>query len=311
MRPPSGYVRTKPVAIEIYSDKISYYLNGNQDGRVVAAVYEDGTVLRPEGAKDTARVYVGNTPIRLEISKLKDRDRTVTYRTQTRVDGSETELKAKYGQENLEFAYKEGSYLNYAWYKGTAEYLESRKLAGDAVEPVCIDGIFAGYGLITRPLDTADDTNRYVSGAKMALYDAVEVKSNGDSGDYGYDGVEVLRDRNNNVQSIKLLEGYAGNTVEFVNLVDIEGSLSGSTGHGTWTYRTVERKDTDILYYSLGGLRVTELGRDGNVYGYDRDGNRIQVRNQKSVYAIKNGHPVFELTGGDLEHAVYSSPNNI
>ena len=307
MRPPSGYVRTKPVAIEIYSDKISYYLNGNQDGRVVAAVYEDGTVLRPEGAKDTARVYVGNTPIRLEISKLKDRDRTVTYRTQTRVDGSETELKAKYGQENLEFAYKEGSYLNYAWYKGTAEYLESRKLAGDAVEPVCIDGIFAGYGLITRPLDTADDTNRYVSGAKMALYDAVEVKSNGDSGDYGYDGVEVLRDRNNNVQSIKLLEGYAGNTVEFVNLVDIEGSLSGSTGHGTWTYRTVERKDTDILYYSLGGLRVTELGRDGNVYGYDRDGNRIQVRNQKSVYAIKNGHPVFELTGGDLEHAVYSS----
>ena len=192
MRPPSGYVRTKPVAIEIYSDKISYYLNGNQDGRVAAAVYEDGTVQRPEGAKDTARVYVVNTPIRLEISKLKNRDRTVTYRTRTRVDGSETELKAKYGQENLEFAYKEGGYLNYAWYKGTAEYLESRKLAGDAVEPVCIDGIFAGYGLITRPLDTADDTNRYVSGAKMALYDAVEVKSNGDSGDYGYDGVEAV-----------------------------------------------------------------------------------------------------------------------
>lgn len=307
MRPPSGYVRTKPIAIEIYSDKISYYLNGNRDGRVAAAIYEEGTGQTTEGAKDTARIYVENTPIRLEISKIKEKDQTVTYRTRTRVEGSETELKAKYGQENLEFAYKGGNYLNYAWYKGTAEYLESRRQAGDAVEPVCIDGVFAGYGLITRLLDTAGDINRYVAGAKMTLYDGIEIKLNGDSGDYGYDGVEVVRDRNNNVQSIKVLEGYAGNTVEFVNLDDIEGSLKGGTGHGTWTYRTIERKDTDILFYSLGGLKVTERGRDGRVYGYDRDGKRIQVRNQESIYAVKNGRPVFELTGGDLEHAEYSA----
>ena len=121
----------------------------------------------------------------------------------------------------------------------------------------------------------------------MILYDGIEIQSNGDSGDYGFDGVEVVRDRNNNVKSIKVLEGYAGNTVEFVNSDDIEGSLKGGTGSGTWTYRTMERKDTDILYYSLGGLKVTERGSDGRIYGYDRDGKRIQVRNQESIYALK------------------------
>ena len=137
MRPPSGYARTKPIAIEIYSDKISYYLNGSRDSRVTAAVYEDGIGQGPEGAADTGRIYVGNTPIRLEVSKIKEKGRTVTYCTRTRVEGSETELTAKYGKDNLEFAYKGGTYLNYAWYKGTAEYLESRKQAGDEVVPVC------------------------------------------------------------------------------------------------------------------------------------------------------------------------------
>ena len=84
--------------------------------------------------------------------------------------------------------------------------------------------------MVTRPLDTADDINRYVAGARVTLYDAIEVTANGDSGDYGYDGVEVVRDRNNNVQSIKVLEGYAGNRVEFVNLDDVAGVFLGQQG---------------------------------------------------------------------------------
>ena len=307
VRPPAGYVRTKPVAIEIYSDKISYYLDGDRDNRVAASIYEDETGEGPQGIEDTARIYVGNTPIRLEISKIKVKDQTVTYKTNTRVEGTEAELGAKYGKENLEYAYKNGMYLGYAWYKGTLEYLESRKASGEPVEPVYIDGIFAGYGVVTRPLDTADDINRYVAGARVTLYDAIEVTANGDSGDYGYDGVEVVRDRNNNVQSIKVLEGYAGNRVEFVNLDDVAGSVSGSTGPGTWTYQTIDRKDSDILYYSLGDLTVTETGADGRIWGFDRYGNRIQVKNQESIYVLKNGRPIFELTGGDLEQVQYSS----
>lgn len=311
VRPPAGYARSKPVAIEIYSDKISYYLDGDKDNRVVAAIYEDGTGEGPHEINDTARIYVGNTPIRLEVLKVKDKDLTITYKTDTRLEGTEAELRAKYGKENLEYAYKNGMYLGYAWYKGTLEYLESRKASGEPVEPVYIDGIFAGYGLVTRPLDTADDINRYVAGARLILYDAIEVKANGDSGDYGYDGVEVDRDRNNNVQSIKVLEGYAGNRVDFVNLDDVAGSISGVTGPGTWTYQTIDRMDSDILYYSLAGLTVTEPGADGRIYGFDKYGNRVQTKNQESIYALKNGRPTFELTGGDLEQVKYSSLDKI
>lgn len=305
IKPPAGYVRTEPVAIEIYSDRITYYLDGNRDNRVAAALYEDQ--IGDLSAVDMARIYVGNTPVRLEVSKIKDSAQTVTYKTDTRFEGTELELKQKYGTENIEFAYKNGTYLGYAWYKGTLEYLESRKAAGEDVELVYVDGVFAGYGLISRPLDTADDNNRYVAGAEMALYDAIEVKESGDSGDYGYDGVEVIRDRNNNVQSIQVLKGYSGTSIEFIREEDEEGSLNGEPGEGTWTYRTIERGDTDILFYSLGELKITETGADGKLYGYDRNGNRVQVKNQESIYALKAGQPVFELTGGDLAAVKYST----
>ncbi len=310
IKPPAGYVRTKPVAIEIYSDQTTYYLDGNRDSRVAAAIYEDKNQAGTK-VEDTARIYIGNTLVRLEVSKIKDSDHTVTYKTDTRLEGTELELKQKYGTENLEFAYKNGTYLGYAWYKGTMEYLQSRKDAGDDVNLIYVDGVFAGYGLIERTLDTDDDQNRYVSGAKMALYDAITVTESGDSGDYGYNGVEVTRDRNNNVQSIKVLKGYAGTTVEFLRKENAEGSLAGETGNGTWTYETIERGDSDILFYSLGGLKVTETGTDGTIYGYDKDGNRVQVKNQESIYVLKVGQPVFELTGGDLLAAKYNPADKV
>ena len=304
IKPPAGYVRTKPVAIEIYSDKTTYYLDGNRDERVAAAIYEnqgeDGALI-----EDTARIYVANTPIRLEVSKIKDSAQTVTYQTETRVEGTELELKQRYGAENLEFGYKNGTYLGYGWFKGTLESLQARKEAGEDVEPVYINGVFAGYGLVSRPLDTADDNNRYVAGAKMALYDAIAIKENGDSGDYGYDGVEVTRDRNNNVQSMKVKKGFAGNTVEFIKKDDPEGSLAGGTGEGTWTYQTIDREDTDILFYSLADLTGMETGTDGTVYGYDRNGSKVQAKNKESLFLLKAGKPVFELTGGDLTTVRY------
>ena len=310
IKPPAGYVRTKPVAIEIYSDQTTYYLDGNRDERVAAAIYEnqgeDGTMK-----EDTARVYVGNTPVRLEVSKIKDSAKTVTYQTETRVEGTELELKQRYGAENLEFGYKNGTYLGYGWFKGTLEALLARKEAGEDVEPVYFSGVFAGYGLVSRPLDTADDKNRYAAGAKMALYDAIEIKENGDSGDYGYDGVEVTRDRNNNVQSIKVKKGYAGSTVEFINKQDQEESLSGGTGEGTWTYQTIDREDTDILFYSLADLTVTETETDGAVYGYDRNSNKVSVKNRESIFVLKAGKPVFELAGGDLTKVRYTKADKL
>lgn len=75
VRPPAGYVRTKPVALELYSDQITYYQNGNRDKRINAAVYEDpadeqtANRNKPQDQIHTARVYIENEPIRLQVEK--------------------------------------------------------------------------------------------------------------------------------------------------------------------------------------------------------------------------------------------------
>lgn len=40
IKPPLGYVRSKPVAIEVYSDKTTYYADGDMYAKVKAVRYE-------------------------------------------------------------------------------------------------------------------------------------------------------------------------------------------------------------------------------------------------------------------------------
>jgi hypothetical protein len=41
LKAPAGYAGTKPIAIEIYSDEITYYLNGDIEAKVTATVYQE------------------------------------------------------------------------------------------------------------------------------------------------------------------------------------------------------------------------------------------------------------------------------
>lgn len=56
------------------------------------------------------------------------------------------------------------------------------------MEIVYENGIFQGYGYVTRTLETAGDQNRYVAGAEMALFEAIEVRPSGDTGDHRMGG---------------------------------------------------------------------------------------------------------------------------
>ena len=316
IKPPSGYVRSKPIAVEIYSDRVTYYLDGNRDHRVAAAIYEDNlpSASGELPAGDQARIYVGNTPVRLEVSKKKTDDQTVTYRVSGRVEGSITELKGRYGLENLELAYNaSGTYLGYGWHKGTAETLAARKASGEEVDIIYENGVFSGFADITRPLLTAEDTNRYVAGAVLTLYDAILIKQNGDSQDYAYDGIVVERDRNSNVTRMYVRQGYAGSKTEFIRKTDAAEDMGTDAGtgyggqDGIWTYQTVRRPDTDILYYDLGSLSVLSRDNSGNLWSYDKEGKPVRIVNgvTKSIYALQNKRAVFELTGGDFTELQY------
>ena len=345
--PPAGYARSKPIAIEVYSDKITYYKEGAKDNRVLAVVYEDDAdhqttnANKPEDKVNVAQVYVENTPIRLEVEKVKESsaekanttaDKTVSYKISGRVDGKYSEIGKN---PDLVYAYRDGKYLGYAWQKGTLEYLEERKAAGEKVEIVYSHGTFAGYGYVTRTLETADDENGYVAGALMTLFDAIPVERSGFEGDEAYNGLKIERNLTNNITRMYIEQGYAGEKVEFVREkdeagkelevtfsagIDKDGNTISATG-GVWSAVTLQRPDTDILYYDLDGLDpYQERYIDGQfiTYVYDKTHKQTPVEDaerdrrnfektdiEHSMYVFKDGVPYLEITEGDFTKVKY------
>ena len=102
---PEGYVRTKPIAVEVYSDEVTYYRDGERGQRVAAAVYREmvtrissngEAVQNPDGTKPNGNKpqdrgmcadYVGNTPIRLEIAKVKQEETEILFELSDRREG--------------------------------------------------------------------------------------------------------------------------------------------------------------------------------------------------------------------------------
>ncbi len=292
---PAGYARSLPVPVEIYSDGIWYYTGDSQDKRA-AVRFSSRKEGEDEAVEDTARIYVNNTGVSLEVSKVKTPASYEGMKVSGRVEGSLSFLEAVYGLENLEPAYNSmGTYQGFGWKKGTLEYLEERKAAGERVEIVYENGIFQGYGYVTRTLETAGDQNRYVAGAEMALFEAIEVRPSGDMGDHRMEGVEIQRDRNGNVLDIQVKKGYAGSAFRLKK-----------DDNGRWSLQEEKRDDTSVLFYDLGNLKVLETGEDGIVYGFGRDGEKIRITpDTRSVYAFQGGQPFLELAGGDLSRLVY------
>lgn len=348
-KPPTGYVRSKPVALEVYSDKVTYYKEGSRDSRVLAALYEyqaDNPTVngnKPQDTVNVARVNVENTPIKLQIEKLKESsagtanttpDKTVTYKVSGRIDGKLADIG---NNPDYIYAYSDGGdYLGYAWRKGTLEYLAARKAAREQVEIIYDGSTFAGYGYVTRALETADDDNQYVAGATMALYDALEITPTGDTEDHAYEGVVIERNGTNNITRMYVKQGYAGEKVVFAKEKDGEGNeyvteyQAGVDRHGdpimvtgnVWSAATIQRPDTDILYYDLDSLAVTMTenvdGRE-TLYGYDRNFNKVPLSqieadkaninktdSEHSIFAFKGGTPYLEFVGGDFTKIKYS-----
>ena len=334
---PEGYARTKPVAVEVYSDEVTYYRDGERDQRVAAAVYGEivsrtsdngAPIQNPDGTKpngnkpqdrgDVARIYVGNTPIRLEIAKVKQDETEILFELNDRREGSLTELANRYGLENLELAYNaSGTFLGYGWSKGWLDSLKAKQEAGEWIDLIYEDQVFTGRAIWHRTPDTARAVNRYLPGASMRLYDAIEVKKNGDSEDRAYAGVNVVRDSFGNVTRMYVQKGYAGNRLLYVKEKETEGGQENSYTHytqddvfedqgkGTWILKRIEREDTDILYFDLGDLDVFTTLR-GVRYTYNEKGEPVRPKDGEPIYAMKNGVPFLKIISPAYGELTYS-----
>ncbi len=312
VKPPAGYVRTRPIAVEIYSDGTAYYKEGSGGVRILAALYGKFRDKNP-----AARIYVENTPIKVRIEKKKKKHESLTYKIDGRTDGSLVQIG---GDPGCEYAYSGGEYLGYRWKKGTLEYLQERKEAGDQVEMVFHDGVFAGYGYITVAAEEEKDENPYVPGAQMTLYEGIRLKTSGDTEDHRYKGLVVRRSTAGNVTGMYVEKGYGGTRTEFCRRY-------GEDGRSYWDGVEAERPDTDILWYDLGDLDIfADRYIEGKKipYGYNRDHGLVnleQLENDRrtmagpdrefSIFAFKGGRPYLELAGGDFTEAQYSEKDKV
>lgn len=293
---PAGYVRMKPMAVEIYSDKITYYQDGDDDKPILAEIYESDKEGSHRELQDQAVLFATNKPTKLLVEKVKEasekqayttKDKTVSWKVSGRIEGT----LAQIGENpDYEYAYVNGDYQGYAWRKGTLEYLKALKDAGKQVELAYDGQLFAGYGYITETLKTAEDDNPYVAGAQMTLYEAAELFPSGDNEDYFYENLNIERNLNQEVSRMFLDDGR------------------------------------DILYYDLRNLQVFEYGwinGQQKLYGYDRDRQKVLIeqleqerRNyqktdrESSIYVFRDNMPYLELAGGDLTSISYSALNH-
>lgn len=163
---PEGYVKSKPIAFTVYSDKVEYYEEGDKDKKIQAVKYQ---YVRPVGAdgktvtEDMHQIVVKDAPTRIEIHKLEKKMDSVTYR----VDGDEAQLKAR-GDVKLQY------------------------------KP---NGEFAGFGYVTRQMDGQGTT--YVPNATLTLYEGLEVKK---TGEHEYEGVKVTRNLFDSVTGIQAFD---------------------------------------------------------------------------------------------------------
>ncbi len=342
-KPPAGYVRSAPTAVEIFGDTVSYVRKAGEE-KTASTIYrypDEGT--GDESAfGETARIYVEDAPITLTVEKIKEREEgrqdkgrldkdgqedadstestgapcPVTYKVSGRIDGTLAQIG---GDPNYEYAYDNGVYLGYAWKKGTLEYLQGRKEAGEDVTIVYNGRVFAGYGYVRRTPDLSDNENPYVPGALMTLYEAIQLVPSGDTRDLAFDGLTVQRNGAGSVTRMYVREGFAGESTRFQKTESGEDTF--------WDAGTVQRPDTDILYYDLGSLDLfrTETADGRTVkYGFDRDNKKVDINaieadkkrvevtdGGHSIFAFRGGIPVLELTGGDFTAISYSPSDKV
>ena len=68
----------------------------------------------------------------------------------------------------------------------------------------------------------------------------------------------------------------------------------------------MKRPDTPVLLYDLGNLDVITKGKDGTLYGYDREGRRQKITfDTRSIYALKMENLYLEIIWRRFLKTVY------
>ena len=258
---PEGYVRSKPIAFIVYSDKVEYYEDGDPQKKKEAVRYQ---YVRPVGAdgktvtEDMHQITVKDAPTRIEIHKVEDGAQTITYR----VDGDEAQLKAR-GDVELQYL-PNGEFAGFGFVTRNVPDWSKEEISGTEAELLAMGNVRLIYDENGRFTGRGFRYRNYVGNATLTLYEGLEVKK---TGEHEYEGVTVMRN---------LFDSVVGIRAEKTGTdADIRKTGKDSAGRDLWDITEEAEPAADLWYYDL-EYDPTELDEEtGILYGLDDWGNRI------------------------------------
>ena len=279
---PAGYVKSKPIAFEVYSDKVDYYEEGDPNQSVTAQKYQYAVPVTGEKDKyktyDVNRIKVKDYPSRMVIHKVEDGDRkagdengldgltgvndpgdSVTYQ----IRGRKEYLEARGDVQNIAWDQEKKEYCGTVtktfkqWSESIVEGTETELLSRKDVKVLYdLDGKFSGKGIYFQiPIE----------GAGLSLYQGLEIKKNGP---HLYEGVTPI------YEDGRLIRITAKETGIHLDITSNEQD-SGPAHLDVWDTETIKNEPVSLLFYDLEEIQTELDERTGELYVLDSRGNRI------------------------------------
>lgn len=301
---PEGYVKSRPVAFEVYSDDVAYYHDKrNPDGTTkgweqrTAPKYQYAIPVAGETNKfqteAVSQIPVEDYPSKIEIHKVEDGDSMVGNENALQKTDAQGQTEKSGGFDGNVTVNDKGDHLTYKVH-GRKEKLEER---GDVRNITFNQSEKEWYGYVTKTLDEfsehiLDGTEKdlkampgvkplyhldgtftgkgirfdvTVSDAELALYQGMELEK---TGDHGYKGVEVVR-QNGKVMQIR--DANTGTHKE----IRVTGQDGGPAHLNLWDTVEVENEPVNLYFYDLTATDARTDPDTGELAILDSRGNSI------------------------------------
>lgn len=280
---PPGYMKSKPVAFEVYRDKVTYYPDGSPGGRSEAQRYQYVVSKANQEAEityqDVSQVIVKDKPSSLHIHKVEDGDETVG--DENGLDGlagvnDEGDLVTYEIRGRKEYLEARGDVNNITWDADNREYAgtvsksfqewSENLIAGTEEEILAMEN---GKSLYDR--ETGDYSgfgirfDRTVAGAELTLYKGLEVSK---VMDHVYRGVTVRWSQD---EVIGITASETGSRLE----ITTKEREATPPYHRIWDAEAMENQPVNLFFYDLDAVDTEEDEASGELWVLDEGGNRL------------------------------------
>ena len=340
---PEGYIKSRPVAFEIYGDQVSYYQenihrDGTMDGyvRKTAAKYEYAIPVTGDGNKTAyetvSQIPVNDYPSKMRIRKVEDGDSYVGNENgllKTDAQGLEEEsggldekilvndagdkiIYQVYGRKEKLEERGDVRDIHFDTAKGTwtgnvtkkMDQYSEKIIEGTEKELKAMDGVKLLYDRQGKFTGKGIRFKITVSGATLALYQGLIVEKDENG---GYKGVKAEKEEG---KTVKITVSETGSRRKILET----GKDNGPAALSIWEDEKVKNEPEELYFYDLDQLKEEgrlEPGEDGDAYKVlDERGNFICYADRDTGMAFvldDYGRIMAYVTGEDGEkQLVYS-----